>query len=238
MPVHRNIGILIVTAIALVAMPAHASGTEAIEDVGTRLMDIQTHLDDRAPRANAWWYGWLAGFTALTVAQGTIAATTNDPGVRADQVVGAATSVLGIAGVVMSPVPTGRGARQLRHLRAEGTHRTEAQLLYAESLLREASEGETAQRNWVQHTLNAVVGLGSGAVLWAGWDRPVPGIIQAASSVAIGEVMILSTPRRGRRAWDAYQSRYGSGSYSPEKPEITWGLWMRPEGVVGLTARF
>ena len=80
------------------------------QDVAGRIAFIQHALDEGRKGADAWTYGWLAGYGAAVVAQGTIYATSDDTRQRDDMLIGAATSALGAGGQILFPLRDGRFA--------------------------------------------------------------------------------------------------------------------------------
>lgn len=148
--------------------------------------DARVELLERdAAHARLWWWGFAAVYTAAGIVQTVMSFTVDDPGLRVDSAVGAGSTWLGVAGMFLSPIPAVWQAAE----RARVTGR------YDEALAR-AAEAEAEGRAWYNHVACVVVALGAGAILWLGYDRPESAAINAAGNLLVGELNLLTQPRR------------------------------------------
>lgn len=189
-------------------LASSALADERDREVTERLAFIQAGLDSRAGHAERWWYGWLIGFTAVTVGQAVIALASEDRNVRADFAIGAASSALGILGMFITPVPRGRVADDLRRLPVSTPDERERALALAEQLLRRTAQGEIAANSWSEYALAGAVAVGSGVAVWYPYDLPVQGGVKIGVGLLVGSARNLTAPTGGRTAWIAYRSRY------------------------------
>jgi hypothetical protein len=181
---------------AAVVQPALAEGSPAVASASGRLAsEIQQQLDHEAAHERLWWNGWMATYAGLTTGQGVAAGLSGDRDTRADLGVGAATSFLGVVGVLISRLPEiDAAAETLRAMPAEGEHAGRARDEAAALLRKQAAGAEREERSWVAHALNFIVAAGSSLVLWKGFDRGPSSATNFATSLAVGELQIWTQP--------------------------------------------
>lgn len=188
--------------------------------VAERIQFIQHTIDRDLVKTKQWWYGWLAGYGAATVAQGAVYFGSNDKSTRQDMALGAVTTFLGVAGQFISPIKPGNETEQLNALTENTKEEQLNKLKIAEELLNEIGKREKLARNWQSHVLPTAVDLGSGMVTWLAFDRSVwAGIGNFAFNLAITETQIWSQPIMAHRNYKKYQQKYTNGdidlSYEP-----------------------
>ncbi|MCB9688399.1 MAG: hypothetical protein H6735_25390 [Alphaproteobacteria bacterium] len=177
--------------VALPMLLASAARAEPAE------VDVGELLAENRPRAQRWWWTWVGTFGALTVGQGVLAATASDPDLRAVDLIGAASSGIGVANLLVSPYP-GRHARA--DLRAIGDD--DAALL---DLFERTAAAERFQTGWLAHVGGLVVSAAPAALIWVVYDQPETAALNLVGGVALSEAQILTSPRhvlRARRARD------------------------------------
>jgi hypothetical protein len=156
---------------------------------------VATQLADEATRARRWAIGWTITYGALTAAQGIPAFFVHDKGLRADLVVGAATSAIGLLGVAVMPPEVLASHATLAHELGDGSLADAcAGGLRADQLRTAAIDDETFATGPVMHAANAVVNIAAGLVLGLAYGRWTSGAITAASGIAVGELQILTQP--------------------------------------------
>jgi hypothetical protein len=163
------------------AQPAHAQSTVAPDG-----MAGWPDLDAEALRCERWWWGWTLGYAALTLGQSAAWALVDERGTRADLAVGAATSLVGLGGMALSDLSPVAAARDAVRLRSPDVRNAVAR----------AAEAEREGRRWWLHAANVALGIGAAAVLWLGYDRPVPGMVNGAIGIGVGEAQIWTQPDR------------------------------------------
>jgi hypothetical protein len=158
--------------------------TDVTKTVPTEVAAMAPLLQRDARAVRTWWWGWLGGFSALTVGQGALYLTSDDEDFKAGQLVGAAGSTLGVLGTLIHAV-------QPYDVPADGD-------LHA--LLADRAAREIEGRGWVNHTLNAAVNVASGAVLWGYYKQPGSAAFTFVAGMLIGEAQIWTQPTLARDA--------------------------------------
>lgn len=168
----------IAAAFALATSPLRADPLPSAREV----------LEADALHARYWWVGYTSVYSAAALAQTGIALTAYTEGERVDYLVGAASSWLGVGGMLLSTIP--RVERAAAEARRTGR--------WDEGLAR-AAEAESLAFAWYNHLACAAVAVAAGAVLWLGYDRPGPAALNFASNLVIGEINLFTAPRRAMR---------------------------------------
>ena len=228
----KAVFIVLMACITLLSSAAMAQKAGALSDeqVKERLNYIQTNLDGGQAGAQAWWYGWMGGYTVLTGAQLGIAFSTSEKETKQDMLVGGITSGLGLAGKLITPFTPAYAPSRLRAMPGDTPEERRAKLAEAENYLKRSSEVEYDGRGWFNQTLNFVVNAGAAVFLCAYFKRPYEdGMFTFIVGMAISEVDIISQPMRATRDWKAYRAKY----YGEEKaalPENNWFVTVLPMG--------
>ncbi len=217
------------TAAALVMLAHGDAMAEPLPaEVDARYGAILGALEQGESRARLWWYGWTLGFAALTVGETATAVVTHDGGLRADAVVGASGSALGLGAMLLL---TSRSAFQFRdRLAAIDTSTPDgrlARLREAERILDEAADDETGGHSIFAHLGSDVVTLAGSFVLWAGYHRYASGWLNLVGGVVVGEAQILTRPTAAIFARRAYRA----GLASAEPPSPRWFVIPAPGGM-------
>ena len=213
-----------------------ASGQNDLTDamVTERLETIHHMLGQGKKGANLWWYGWLAGYSAATVAQTLVMIASDDLDTRQDMALGAATTFLGAAGQIISPMTPGLAPEKLNQLSEQSQEERLAKLLEAENLLKESALREQAGRSWKTHALCGIVNVSSGLVTWFGFDRNIwAGLGNFMLNTAIAEAQIFTQPVRAMKDYDRYMKQYygGENQKGETAPALNWSLQAYPGGV-------
>jgi hypothetical protein len=209
--------LLFVIFVWLILHTVKLSAQTSISDslVHERILYIQNNLILSKPAVDGWWYGWLGAYTAATMAQGTIALTSTDKNTRQDMALGAATTFLGAALQVLTPINTGRDAETLSKLSEITTDDQLRKLALAEELLKSNAMKEQAGRSWEIHALNESVNLASGLITWLGYKRTLwDGVTNFLMNSVITEAQIWTQPTRTLKDYQNYFRKYKSGSTS------------------------
>ncbi len=189
--------------------------------VRERIQYIQDHLNQCRTPANVWWYGWLAGYSAATIGQGTAYFLSNDKGTRQDMVLGASTTLLGAAGQLVMPLNPGRKADILAQTPDSTSAQRLEKLLYAEKMFKEIAKNEKFGRSWKMHVIYGAVNISSGLITWLGFKRSIwAGLGNFALNTVISEAQIWTQPTRTMKDYQNYCRKYQSGvnplSYKPK----------------------
>jgi len=196
-------GIFLVTLVILLRLAsADASGQSPRADTSKKgdIKDLTTLVTANKKAANGWWYGWIAGYGTATVVQGGIALTSGKLGTRQDMWNGAATTFLGVAGCLLTPlVPTEEQVRK-KLLNDKGRSAVITDRDLEEAMLAEMASRENFGRSWKVHVVTFVVNAGSGLVTWLGFKRDLSdGLVTFAINTVITEAQIWSQPVRAIR---------------------------------------
>lgn len=226
---------LLALALTLPASIARAEGRDDAE-VTRRLAFIEQHLESGTAAANRWWYGWYAGFSALTVGQFVIALAVDDPKDRAGYAVGAAASSLGVIPLGFLPFTPRLAAANLRAYPATTPAERRRKLAAAERLLHAAADVEIQGRSWITHALGLSVSLASGLVLGLGYHSTRAAVLNSVGGVALTELQIFTQPTAAISAWRAYER----GQIASPKTATNTPRWMIvPQGMgLGFAAVF
>jgi hypothetical protein len=197
-----------------------------------RIRLIEKILAKDKPGAGQWWYGWLAGYSAATIGQGAVCFTSNDKGLRQDMSLGAATTLLGVVGQLLTPMMSSYSPDQLTKI-PEDTHEARLQKLnVAEELIKASALREKNGRSWQTHAIAEIVNVSSGLITWLGFKRNMrAGIENFALNTVITEAQIWTQPTKTMKDYQNYCKRFESG----EKPvtlksNINWFAGVSPGG--------
>ena len=204
-----------------------------------RLQAIQQMLVQGKPTADQWWYGWLIGYSAATVAQGAVYFMNDDKDVRQDMALGAATTFLGAMGQVIAPMVPGTAPNRLVEMPESTPEQRAKKLIEAEKLLEASARREKDGRSWKTHVLTGVVNLGSGLIVWQGFKRSAwEGMGNFVLNTVITEAQIWTQPTRAISDYNDYVQGAKSGEkQSCRKSEMSWSVAVSPAGF-GICVRF
>ena len=230
---------------------AYAQETAALSDeqVKERLGYIENALRSAQPRARTWWYGWIAGYSAGAVVQGSLAiahwndvkpdqGSPNAPKVRdrrfaEDMLVGGATFALGVGGLLIDPFLPATSAKKLWLIPEATPEERRSKLLQAEELLRRCARREKDGRGWGTHFLNIGANAAAGLVTTLAFHRKWhEGLITFAAGETISLVNIFTQPRRAIRDLENYEAgSFRRQEASPsERPRRQWEIGLSPGG--------
>lgn len=180
--------------------------------VHERIQYIQQMLNDSKTAVNLWWYGWLGAYSTATIGQGAVYFISEDKATKQDMALGAATTFLGAAFQIITPLNTGKDAAKLSKLPENTIEEQLRKLEIAEELLKSNAMKEKAGRSWQIHALNSAVNLGSGLIIWLGYKRSVwDGVGNFLLNSVITETQIWTQPTRTQKDYNNYFRKYKSG---------------------------
>lgn len=228
--------------LSLLALALGTITTSALADersdaeVVRRLSFIEQRLESGTAAADRWWYGWYAGYTALTTGQFIIALNVTDAKSRADYVVGAVASSLGVIPLGFVSFTPRFAAADLRVYPAKTPEQRRRKLAAAERLLHAASDVELQGRSWITHALGLSVSLATGLVLGLGYHSTRGALLNSLGGVALTELQAFTQPTAAIDAWRAYSlGQIASPPTATNEPR--WSLAPRGLGL-GLTVNF
>jgi hypothetical protein len=218
-----------------------ASAQDELSDaqIKERLQTIQQMLEQGKSNANRWWYGWLIGYSAATIAQGAIGLTSDAKATRQDMALGAVTTFLGAMGQIITPMVPGSAPNRLAGIAENTPEERKEKLFKAEKLLKDCAIRESEGRSWQAHAITGAANLGSGLIVWLGFKRSVwEGLGNFALNTVITEAQILTQPTRAIHDYDNYLRTHQSGQkLGHRKPDWNWLVNIYPGGL-GISVMF
>lgn len=198
-----------------------------------RIQFIKNTLKQDQINTQRWWYGWLGAYGVATIGQGAVYFASNDKSTRQDMALGAATTLLGVAGQFISPLIPGHETEQFSSIPANTPDEKLKELLFAEKLLNDCAQREKSARSWKNHAMCSAVNLGGGLITWLGFKRSLgTGVGYFVLNTAITETQIWTQPTLARRNYKKYHQKYleneGSISY---QSDVNWYLEAYPGGL-------
>jgi len=186
-----------------------------------RIGYIQKEFDDSSLYNSIWWYGWMGIYAGTAAVSFGIAQSSDDDTVKITQTVSGVQSVIGLAGLIFSPMPPAYAGRTLREM-PYGTPEDKARKLSeAERYLQETADVQEFGSSWITHFLNFAVGASGALVIWkvyddeiedAGGDPDKEALNNFLLSFLVGELQIFTQPTGGIKAWNRYREIFNPGS--------------------------
>lgn len=155
--------------------------------------------------SQAWQWGWFGLLGSAAVVQTIGANTLDGDNMKYDMGVGAATSFLGAADMLINPMATHYYSDQLQSMDKESGITQEAKLRQAEIWLDSAAEREVYEQHFINHLLAGFVnGLGALMIAYDD-DRSTDAWLSFAVGMAVSEIKIYTAPQTMIAAKAAYQ---------------------------------
>ena len=204
-----------------------AQDTEYDTTIRKKLDAAGLLLQKDANRTNAWWWGWLGGYSAATIGQVIIGVSAEKLNTRQDMFLGAATTLVGAAGQFITPVSPSKAQLRILEMPERTLAEKKEKLDAAEEFLQKRSWSEIKGRQWQMHAASGAVNLGSGLVTWLGFKRSwKDGLLNFALNTAITEAQIWSQPMTARNGLIRYQKDYLPDKMALSgKHEMKWALY-------------
>lgn len=203
--------------------PPIPGGTSTLAglDVEARLAFIRARLRHDAHRARQWSLGFGTSYSIIAVGSIAYGTAVRDRGTKADVYAGGAGALVGLGLLTVSPLYVVRDHDMLEaHVASAGPAIDRCRLLaIAETMLVRDAKNEAWNRGWFTHTGNALLGVATLLVLGLGFHHWSAGTINAASSIAIGELMINLQPHGLLRDLRSYRA---GDLRPPRRPTRRW----------------
>jgi hypothetical protein len=186
-----------------------------------RLHALSRLFTAEATRASRWTAGWALGYTALTLGQ-LLAVPALAAEDRPDWYLGAASSAVGVAFVLIDPLEVRDAAEGFSQRAARATSPEEvcALLVEGEGLLERSADHEVSGRKWYVHAANVAFNLGVGLLIGLGFKHWGSAALNAAMGIAIGEGTIFTSPTHLASAWSDYQR----GALEGDGPAVSFNF--------------
>lgn len=207
------------------------------EEISERLAMLENMLKHNEKSAKSWWYTWVGIYGTATLGQGAVAILTEEKSLRQDMIVGAGTTLLGLAGQLIAPVNSGYKKDQFENSGGLSKMKSLEKLKQAEQMLKIQSECAKKGKGWQMHAMSGAVNLTSGLITWLGFKRSVwAGIGNFALNTAVTELQIWTQPTRAMKDYRQYCNKYGLNKTDVmSRPQVVWYAHVSPGGMsVGL----
>jgi hypothetical protein len=187
----------------LMAITSHADEQKKIDFIQQQFKQTRDH-------SQTWQWGWFGFLGTATTVQGIAANTVEDDKLQYDMSVGAVTSFLGAADMLINPMQSHNYSDKLQQLEGNSRAQKTAKLQQAEAWLAKAAAREAYEQSWTNHLLAGLVNGLAGLAVAYDDKRPIDGWLTFATGVAASELKVYTAPQTMMEAQQAYQS----GNYS------------------------
>jgi hypothetical protein len=199
----------------LLAFTSHA------DEHQQRIDFIQQQFEQTRDHSEMWQWGWFGFLGTATAVQGIAANTVDDDKLQYDMSVGAVTSFLGAADMLLNPMKSHHYSDQLQAMQVNSKIEKEEKLRQAESWLAKAAAREAYEQSWTNHLLAGLVNGLAGLAVAYDDKRPIDGWLTFATGVAVSEFKVYTAPQTMMAAQQAYQS----GNYSQQTAKVEPSRW-------------
>jgi len=206
--------------LALLPLALSVSAVQA-DDTEQRIQFIENHFEQTREHSELWQWGWFGFLGSATVAQGIGANVVDDDKMQYDFTVGATTSFLGAADMLLNPMKNHNYYDQLAAMPANSPAEKKAKLDQAESYLAAAVKRESYEQSWVNHTLAGLVNGLAGLAVAYDDKRPIDGWVTFATGMIVTEIKIYTAPQSMISANEAYQQ----GNYQAQAAKVEPQRW-------------
>jgi hypothetical protein len=215
-------------------LPLFSQESDPDSLINIRPQEFQKIVNHDRKSAQGWWYGWLAGYSAATAAQGIVYFTSDVKATRQDMALGSATTFLGAIGILITPIVPKKSSFQIPDVHTNDSIEGYSDVANYEKILKEIALNEKEGRSWKIHAVTGAVNIGSGLITWLGFKRSfMDGLINFALNAVITETQIWTQPVKAIKDCQKYCSNITSSSIPYNlKPEKKWYLCSYPSGFV------
>jgi hypothetical protein len=213
-------------------MPIYSQTTDPDSLRNTWSQEFQKVVNHDRISAQRWWYGWLAGYSAATAGQGIVYFSTDEKATRQDMALGAATTLLGAAGVLLTPIVPPKSTYNITDIQTNDSTNAYFDIANSEKLLKEIARREKEGRSWKFHAVSGAVNIGSGLITWLGFKRTImDGLLNFALNTVITEAQVWTQPVKAIKDYQDYCGNNATSSIPHIlKPERKWYLCSYPSG--------
>jgi hypothetical protein len=167
---------------------------------------IEQQFEQTKDHSQTWQWGWFGFLGSAATVQGIAANTVDDDKLQYDMSVGAVTSFLGAADMLMNPMKSHNYSDQLQAMESNNAAQKSAKLQQAETWLAETAAREAYEQSWTNHLLAGLVNGLAGLAVAYDDKRPIDGWLTFATGVAVSEFKVYTAPQTMIAAQQAYQS--------------------------------
>jgi hypothetical protein len=167
---------------------------------------IEQQFEQTKEHSQTWQWGWFGFLGTAAAVQGIAANTVDDDKLQYDMSVGAVTSFLGAADMLINPMKSHNYSDQLQVMESSNPAQKSAKLQQAEAWLAKAAAREAYEQSWTNHLLAGLVNGLAGLAVAYDDKRPIDGWLTFATGVAVSEFKVYTAPQTMMAAQQAYQS--------------------------------
>jgi len=205
------------------------------EEIDRRLTFLTERLDERRLHAALWKYGWIGIDSAGGIAS-AVRAGFDDGSRRVNDISQAGKAVIGVAYLLLNPMPGVDGADPVRAMPAASREDKLARLARAEEILAREAERAHDRTSWLLHLGNVFVNAAASAPVLA-YGNDGLALQSFLIGTGVGELQIWSQPWKGPADWEEYKQFVTTGGVEPRTPTAEWRIV--PQGLgLGVAARF
>lgn len=181
-----------------------------------RIDFLQQQFGQTHEHSQTWQWGWFGFLGSAFVVQGLVANNVDDDKLQYDMSVGAITSFLGAADMLLNPMLSHNYSDQLQQMGSSTDMEKSAKLQQAEVWLAKAAAREAYEQSWTNHLLAGLVNGLAGLAVAYDDKRPIDGLLTFATGVAVSEFKIYTAPQTMIAAQQAYQN----GNYFAQTAKV------------------
>ena len=234
----RNSGLIALLVLSLLAAPALADdppagapitpNAQGLSDaeLDRRIEWLEQTLDAGAGYSKLWQYGWSSGYAVGMVAGAVRAGTENKKNnkkkheVRTNAIVTASKALIGTTRLLLTPHPGRLGAQPMRDVVGTNHDAKLQRLAAGEAQLEEVAERAEKRHRWQRHAGNVALNLIGGGFIF-GFGDDTDAAISIGVGLAVGELMIWTSPKRAEADLQSYRQQFAS---TPQDPPWTVSL--------------
>lgn len=198
--------------------------------ISDRVDYLSRRLDDERRGAQFWQFGWTAFNGGSMIATAVLASQEDDHKDRVTDIVESAQSLIGVAALLLRPLPAQFGADPIRSMPDRTREDKLARLETAEDLVRRGAERAEEPGQWLPQLGLFGINLGAAVAIWQFADFR-HAYQSAIPSVIIGEIQLWTTPSRPADDWHGYRTEFAPGH------ALEWRLSPRQNGI-GVAVNF
>jgi len=195
---------LFLSSFISISLNAQEANPDSLLKVNVDL--VEKMLKQDKIKTDYWWWGWLTGYSAATVAQSVIGFQSSKLNTRQDMYLSAATTLVGAVGQFVTPVMPSKALSQLAALPDRTPDEKQKKLEAAEDMLQRRAWAESKGRGWHMHAMSGAVNLSSGLITWIGFKRTwKDGLLNFAINTVVTEAQIWSQPMHAKKELEQYK---------------------------------
>ena len=177
----------------------------AAQSPEARIAFLSKLLGQQSEVIRLWKLLWGAGYGLMTAGQLALMPLLSAH--REDWVIGAASSAVGFAVVVIDPMEVIEGGPLfVQRARVVTPEQTCQLLIDGERMLGAGARKQAFSTSWISHVVNVLFNVGVGLLLGFGYGRWQTAGINGAVGIAVGEATVLTTPTGLVDGWERYRS--------------------------------